>query len=192
MTTPYPGDITRLLQDVSGNKRGAMDELLPLVYDELRALAHRQHLRFSDLKTLNTTAILHEAYLKLVDHDQIDWKGRSHFFCVAARAMRQILLDYVRARNSQKRGGGQVHLSLEEDLLISDEEGDELMALDEALKILEKLNPRQSQIVECRFFGGMTIDETASVLDVSSATVKRDWNVAQAWLYRELRRDISA
>ena len=185
-------DITRLLQDVSSEKRGAIDQLLPLIYNELHQLAHRQHLRFSDLKTLNTTAVVHEAYIKLVDRNHQDWQSRSHFFCVAARAMRQILLDYARKKNSQKRGGGKAHVSTDDAILISDTEAEELVALDEALKRLEQVDPRQSRVVECRFFAGMTIEETAAVLDVSPITVKRDWRVAQAWLFRELQRDLTA
>jgi RNA polymerase sigma factor (TIGR02999 family) len=189
MSTPDQGNVTQILIDLSGDDRTAVDRLLPLIYNELKTLAHRQHLRFSGVETLNTTALVHEAYIKLVDHEHQNWKNRGHFFGVAAQAMRHILVDYVRARNSQKRGGGQAHVPLDEGLIMTDAEADDLLALDDALSSLEKLNPRQSRIVECRFFGGMTIEETAAVLDISTATVKRDWSLAQLWLFKTIQQD---
>ncbi|HET6567257.1 MAG TPA: sigma-70 family RNA polymerase sigma factor [Rhodothermales bacterium] len=187
MNARSPGDVTQLLHEASQNNREAIDRLFPLVYNELRVLARRQHFAFSDVETLNTTALVHEAYLKLVGNEIQDWKDRSHFFGVAASAMRHILLDYVKARKTQKRGGGLPHIPLDDDLILTDTEAEELLALNEALERLEKINPRQGKVVECRFFGGMTVEEAATVLDISPATVKRDWHQAQVWLYRELR-----
>jgi RNA polymerase sigma factor (TIGR02999 family) len=191
--TPPEADITRLLQAARGGDRQALDELFPLVYEELRVLARNQRRRWHGDFTMNATAIVHEAYLKLVDQDAIASESRGHFFAVAAKAMRHILCNYARDRQRLKRGGGVEHVSIEDGLdamppEIPDEHADELSALDAALRRLEKASDRRSQVVECRFFGGMSIEETASALGLSPATVKRDWAMARAWLYREMEK----
>ena len=185
-------DITQLLQEVQGGNREAVDKLLPLVYEQLRTLAHRQRLRWQGEDTLNTTALVHEAYMKLAEGADLDLQSRLHFMRVAARAMRYILLDHAKAKKRQKRGGDKQRVPFDEALAVSEQEADELLALDEALSRLERVSERQSQIVECRFFAGMTIEDTAAVLDVSTATVKRGWTMARTWLYREMNREPSA
>lgn len=192
MSKQPEADITELLQAVQRGDREALSELFPLVYEELRVLAHRQRRRWHGDLTLNTTAIVHEAYIKLVDRSAVGSESRGHFFAVAAKAMRHILCNYARDRQRLKRGGGAAHVPIEDEMDVelidlSDEHADELSALDEALERLEKTNERQSRVVECRFFGGMTIDETAAALELSPATVKRDWTMARAWLYREMQ-----
>ncbi|MCZ6779569.1 MAG: sigma-70 family RNA polymerase sigma factor [Acidobacteria bacterium] len=179
----YKEIITRLLNDLGAGRREAFDELLPLVYDELRRTAHRQLLGEPGNHTINTTALVHEAYLKLVDRRQMGWQNRNHFYAVAAQAMRRILVSYARRRKAEKRGGGAAQVVFDEAFgVFSDERSEELVALDEALEHLEQINPRHARIVECRFFGGLTIEETATALDVSSITVTRDWRMARAWL----------
>lgn len=185
-------EITRLLQDFGGGDRQAINQLLPLVYEQLRDLAHRQRLQWKGEDTLNTTALVHEAYLRLADGAQLDLESRRHFLRIAAKAMRYVLLDHAKAKSRKKRGGDQQRVEYDESLAISEEQADELIALDEALSRLEKINERQSQIVECRFFAGMTIEETASVLGHSTATVKRGWTMARAWLYRDIREGPTA
>jgi RNA polymerase sigma factor (TIGR02999 family) len=183
---PDPPDVTALLLELSGGRQEALDELLPLVYHELRRIAHR-HLRGEDAgHTLNTTALVHEAYLRLVDVRKVQWQDRSHFLAMASRAMRRILVDYARARNREKRGGGAERVSLDQAMEVTGEQADDLMALDEALTKLESINERQCRGVEYRFFGGMTLEEVADVLGVSHGTAKRDWTLARAWLNREL------
>ncbi len=179
--------VTQLLKAAGEGQSDVLDELLPLVYDELRHIAHGQLRRERSSHTLNTTALVHEAYLKLVDQNDVTWKNRAHFYGVAAQAMRRILIDYARTRTRKKRGGKQQRVSLKESLgLFSDEQSEELLALDESLQRLESINPRHGRVVECRFFGGLTIEETAAALDVSTATVSRDWQLARAWLKRDL------
>jgi RNA polymerase sigma factor (TIGR02999 family) len=187
--------MTYLLARLQEGDPEAFDQLFPLVYRELHGLAKSQRRRWSGNDTLNTTGLLHEAYLKLADQQTSDWKDRSHFLAVASRAMRQILMDYAKRRNRAKRGGGYRHVSFEEirEALrapggLTDERLDALGALDASLDRLEAANPRYGRIVECRFFGGMTIKDTAAALDISPATVKRGWSVALAWLYRDLKR----
>jgi RNA polymerase sigma factor (TIGR02999 family) len=186
-------DATRLIAAVSGGDAEAFDDLFALVYDELRGLARAQRRRWEGDHTLNTTVLVHEAYLRLVDQTSPEWRDRAHFMAVAARAMRHILIDYARQRQAQKRGGKSERLSLDEiesSLAGTDpsEARDEaLLALDASLERLARESERQSRIVECRFFGGMTIEETAEAVGVSPATVKRAWTAAQAWLYRDLR-----
>lgn len=189
--------VTRLLALVRDGDRDAFDEVFPLVYDEMRELAHAQRRSTGRDDTLDTTAVVHEAYLRLVNQSSPDWKDRAHFLAVAARAMRHILIDYARRRQAAKRGGTSAHLSLDklESALASpsdpaDARDDALLALEAALTHLEAEHPRQSQIVECRFFGGMTIPETAEALGVSHATVERGWATARAWLYRDLERTL--
>jgi RNA polymerase sigma factor (TIGR02999 family) len=179
------GDVTRLLLEVRDGSPAAFDRLMPLVYHDLRKVAHKQLLR--ERKTaLETTALVHELYLKLVDQADIDWEGRSHFYGIAARAMRQILVDFARKRQTQKRGGGWRRTTLTNRHLGVEVNLDELLALDEALARLGKADERQRQVVEMRFFGGMTVDEIAAVLGVSARMIHRDWIKARAWLYSEL------
>ncbi len=183
---PEPPDVTALLLELSGGRREALDDLLPLVYDELRRLAHR-HLGGERVgHTLNTTALVHEAYVKLVDVQRVEWQDRGHFLAMASRAMRRILVDYARARNRAKRGGGAERVPLDQAIQISDEQAEDLIALDDALSRLEALNERQCRGIEYRFFGGMTLEEVADALGVSHGTAKRDWTLARAWLNREL------
>jgi RNA polymerase sigma factor (TIGR02999 family) len=186
-------DTTRRMARIRSGDAAAVDELFALVYDELRGLARAQRRRWEGDHTLNTTVLVHEAYLRLVDQTSPEWRDRAHFMAVAARAMRHILIDYARQRQAQKRGGARERLSLDEiesSLAGGDpsEARDEaLLALDASLERLARESERQSRIVECRFFGGMTIEETAEAVGVSPATVKRAWTAAQAWLYRDLR-----
>jgi RNA polymerase sigma factor (TIGR02999 family) len=175
--------------------REALDALFPLVYDELSRLAHRQRQRWDGDLTLNTTALVHEAYLKLAAQERIPTESRAHFLAVAARAIRHILCNYARDRRRQKRGGGLPHVALEPatdldaaDLRLSTDRTDALTALDDALRRFEQVAPRQSRVVECRFFGGMSVEDTAAALGVSPRSVKRDWSFARAWLRREMQR----
>jgi RNA polymerase sigma factor (TIGR02999 family) len=181
------GEITRMLKACSGGNREAMDNLVPLVYEELHRQAHRflSHERANH--TLQTTALVHEAYLHLIEQRDVDWQNRAHFFGLAANMMRRILVNYAVNRNRLKRGGADENLSLEEALTVVAEEQDvNLLALDKALNELAELDERQAQIVELRYFSGLSIEETAEVLKISTATVKRDWNMAKAWLHSEL------
>lgn len=180
------GDVTRLLHAVRDGDTDAFDRLLPLVYDELRQLARHELRDERAGHTLDTTALAHEAYLKLADQAQLDWHGRAHFFSIAARAMRQILVDHARKRQAQKRGGDREPTTLTNEHLAWDVSWDELLDLDAALRRLDDVDERLRQVVEYRFFGGMTEDEVADVLDLSTRTVQRDWKKARAWLYREL------
>lgn len=183
-----PETVTELLNDLRDGRREAFDELLPRVYDELRRLAHLQLLGERKAHTLNTTALIHEAYLKLVDYRRMDWQSRAHFYAVAAQAMRHVLVSYARSRNAQKRSGGVVHVAFDEAFgVFSEERTEELLALDEALERLELMDARHARVVECRFFGGLTIEETAETLGVSPVTVARDWRMARAWLMDALR-----
>jgi RNA polymerase sigma factor (TIGR02999 family) len=179
-------DITQALLDLSAGDRAAMDRLLPLVYDHLRSLARRALRRERAGHTLTPTGLVHEAYLKLVQLDRIGWQGRAHFYAVAARAMRQVLVSYARGRKADKRGGGADHVPLDSVLVAAQHRPEQLTALDEALTGLEALSERQARVVECRFFAGMSVEETAEALAISPATVKREWTAARAWLTREL------
>ena len=184
-------DITDLLAGLSGGNRDVVDAILPRVYDELQALAHGQLRRERRDHTLNTTALVHEAYLKLVKQDRVTWQNRAHFFAIASTAMRRILINYAHKRNAEKRGGGQVLATFEDGMGGGREANvEELLALDAALERLGALNERQSRVVEYRFFGGLTHEEIAEVLDVSVPTVGRDWRFARAWLSRELAEDL--
>ena len=180
-------EVTLLLQQLSNGNREAMDKLLPLVYGQLRDMAHRQRINWQGEETLNTTALVHEAYLKLVDQTRLTWKNELHFYAIASRVMRNILIDYARLHRAQKRGGGRPVTSLDNKNIALEERADELLALDEALNRLATFDERLCQMVEYRFFGGLTVEETATLLDVSPRTVKRDWKRAKAWLYSELR-----
>ena len=187
--------VTRLLHEMQAGNRSAVNKLFPLVYEALHARARRHRRNWHGDFTLNTTALVHEAYIKLVDQSQAPWDNRAHFLGVAAKAMRNILVDYSRRRKAEKRGGDAPKLSLEEMKVVdeaftlTEERADTLVALDEALKRLARESPREAQVVECRFFGGMTIAETAGALGISPATVKRSWAIAQAWLYRDMMDD---
>lgn len=178
--------VTRLLDDLRAGRRGALDELLPQVYDELRRIARNQLRNERAGHTLDTVALVHEAYAKLVDYRDQNWENRTHFFAVAAQAMRRVLVSYARRRNREKRGGGVAHVTLgvDERFAAASETdwADEVAALDTALERLEAINPRHARIVECRFFGGLTIEDTAAALDISPVTVTRDWRMARAWL----------
>ncbi len=190
-TTPSPAateEITQLLLAWGQGDQAALERLLPLVYEEMRQIAHHHMRRQRPDHTLQTTALVNEAYLRLVDAQRVQWQNRVHFFALAAQAMRHILVDLARARGNQKRGGGATQVALEEALIVSAERGADVLALDEALQTLAKLNARQSQIVELRYFGGLSEEETAAVLQLSPRTVRRDWSLARAWLYRELKR----
>ena len=187
MSTPSQ-NITKLLVDWRNGDQEALDQLMPLVYEELRRMANHYMRNERKGHTLQTSALVNEAYLRLVDHENIDWQNRSHFFGLAAQAMRRILVDHARSRNYQKRGGNAERVSLDEAANFAEERATELIALDEALQELAKLDPRKSRIVEMRYFGGLTGEETAEVLGISTATVARDWETAKAWLLRELSR----
>ena len=183
------GEVTRLLQDWSDGRREALDQLLPLVYDELRRLAHTYLTRERSDHTLQTTALVHEAYLKLIDQHSVNWQNHGQFFAISAQAMRRILIDSARRRTSVKRGSGGPKISLDEAATVCGEAANEsLLALDMALQELEKVDAEQSKIVELRYFGGLTIEETAEVLKSSPATVKREWTMARAWLYQAHER----
>jgi len=181
------GEVTRLLQDWSIGNRDALDQLLPLVYNELRRLAHSYLKRERPDHTLQTTALVHEAYLRLIDQSQVRFENRAHFFAIAARLMRQILVDDARHRKSAKRGGGMVPIVLDDAANLAQLEAENLLALDEALTLLAAKDRRESEIVELRFFGGLSIEETAEVLNVSPGTVARDWTFARAWLKDEMK-----
>jgi len=180
-------EITGLLIAWRGGDRGALDRLLPLVYEELRRIAHRRLEAERDDHTLGTTGLVHEAYLKLVDQTSAQWADRAQFFAVAARAMRRILVDYARQHRALKRGGERVRISLDDPALPADERAETLVALDDALARLAELDERLSHVVECRFFAGLTEDETAQALAVTARTVRRDWIKAKGWLYQELQ-----
>jgi len=187
MPAPSPKEITQLLVAWSDGDESALAELTPLVYEELRRLAH--HYMSGERKghTLQTTALVNEAYLRLIDWKNVRWQNRAHFFGVSARLMRRILVDFARSRGYQKRGGGANAVELDEAAVIAGEKGTDMVALDEALNALAKLDERQSKVVELKFFGGLSIDEIAEVLKVSEGTVRRDWSLARAWLHREMQ-----
>ena len=190
-------EVTRLLEALQRGDSAALDALFPLVYEELRGVARGQRQRWQGDQTLDTTALVHEAYLKLVDQSRASWESRAHFLATAAKAMRHILINYARERRAQKRGGDQPRLSLQElgehlegTAGFSDDNADLLIALDAALKKLEQVNERQSRIVECRFFGGLTIEETATALGISTASVSRGWALAQVRLFQDIQREL--
>jgi RNA polymerase sigma factor (TIGR02999 family) len=183
-------EITNLLADLSGGNRDVVDAILPRVYDELQALARGQLRGERAGHTLNTTALVHEAYLKLVRQDRVTWQNRAHFFAIAATAMRRILINYAHKRNAEKRGGGEALATFEDGMAPRSTNADELLALDTALAGLAERDERQSKVVEYRFFGGLTHEEIAEVLGVSVPTVGRDWRFARAWLSRELADDL--
>jgi len=185
-TSSPPHEITQLLAEWSEGNQAALDQLYPLVYNELRRLAHGYLRRERKGHTLQTTALINEAYLRLVDQKHVHWANRSHFFGISAQIMRRILIDHARRYDYAKRGGGAQRISLDEAALVAKQRGRTLLLLDEALKSLAKIDPRRSQVVELRYFGGLNNEEIAGVLKISENTVMRDWNMARAWLYQEL------
>lgn len=185
MSTNSP-DITQYLQDWRGGNASALEDVLPFVYNELRIIARRYRSKENTGHTLQTTEIINEAYLKLIDQSGTDWQNRSHFFAVASRVMRNLLVDHARAKNYQKRGNGAEKVDLEEVALFSNENDESIINLHEALERLEKFDERKARIVELRYFGGLSAEETGEVLGVSEITVKREWLKAKAWLYNEL------
>jgi RNA polymerase sigma-70 factor, ECF subfamily len=187
MTFPSQ-EVSQLLRAWSDGDQTALDKLVPLVYDELRRMARHHMDRQQAGHMLQTTALIHEAYLKLIDQKEAHWRNRAHFFGVAAKAMRSILVDYARASHAAKRGGGAVLVSLDEAAVASDERAAELVALDEALEGLAAIDRRKCQVVELRYFGGLSVEETAEFLQVSVETVARDWRLARTWLLRELSK----
>jgi RNA polymerase sigma factor (TIGR02999 family) len=180
------GDLTQLLVQWRAGDRTALDRLMPLVYDELHLIAGRYLSRERPGHTLQSTALVHEAYLRLVDQTRSDWESRTHFFAVAATIIRNILVDHARARQTAKRGGPAPALALDEALAVPNKRDLDLVALDDALTSLSRLDPQQGRIVELRFFGGLSIEETADVLEISPSTVKRDWILAKAWIFRAI------
>ena len=188
MAKPSPEDITGLLLAWGDGDKAALDRVIPMVYQELRRLAHRQMRRERAGDTLQTTALVNEAYLRMVDYERMAPRDRAHFLSIAAQAMRRILIERARSRRSAKRGSGGQQVSFDEAADVSDERAADVLALDEALTQLAAIDPRKSQIVELKYFGGLTIEETAEVLEVSAPTVERDWRTARIWLHREISR----
>ncbi|MBZ5662101.1 MAG: sigma-70 family RNA polymerase sigma factor [Acidobacteriia bacterium] len=186
MTAPSPEQVTQLLKAWSLGQDAALEELAPLVHQELRRLARRYMYGERAGHTLQTTALVNEAYLRLVNSRQVNWQNRAHFFAISAQLMRRILVDYARARGYQKRGGGVPKITLDEAFMRPQGKGRDLMKLDDALKALAEIDPRKGKVVELRFFGGLSVEEAAEVLKVSPDTVLRDWRLAKAWLAREM------
>ncbi len=181
-----PASVTQLLGRWTGGDRAALEALMPMVYDELRRLARSYLGRERPDHTLQSTALVHEAYLRLIEQKNVTWQNRAHFFGIAAQMMRRILVDHARNRQAVKRGSGASKLTLDEGLADTNQREVDLVALDQALHTLSRIDPQQSQIVELRFFGGLSIEDTSEVLKISPATVKRNWAMAKAWLYREM------
>ena len=190
--SPDPQNVTELLIGWSKGDKEALDSLVPLVYDELRRQASR-YLRHERVgHTLQTTALIHEAYLRLVDQKNVHWQNRAHFFGIAAQLMRRILVDHARTKKRAKRGGSNIRVSFNDATAMAQGQDLDIVALDEALERLAEIDEQQSRIVELRFFSGLTVDETAEVLGISPATVKRDWSMAKAWLHREVTREVES
>lgn len=187
MPASSPHEVTRLLLAWSDGDQTALDQLIPLVYGELRRLAKNHRRRERAGQSLQTTALIHEAYLRLIDASQVRLENRRHFFAAASRLMRQVLIDLARERHSRKRGGAAVQISLDDAMVISRQRDTDLLALDESLRALAQFDARKCQVVELRFFGGLSVEETAEALNVSVETVHRDWRLAKAWLVRRLR-----
>lgn len=187
--TPSTHEVTQLLRAWSNGDKDALERLTPLVYDELYRTAHRHMARERVGHTLQATALVNEVYVRLVDAREIAWQDRAHFFAVAARLMRRVLIDFARSRRSSKRGGEWPHVTFDEALMPSGEPRADFLALDEALNALRAIDDRKSQVVELRFFGGLSMEETAEVLNVSQETVKRDWRLAKVWLLREMSQE---
>lgn len=189
MPSPSPNQVTRLLLDWSNGSESALDDLIPLVDRELHRLAHHYMRQERAGHTLQTTALVNEVYLKLVDQKHVHWKNRAHFFALSAQLMRRILVDHARKRNYAKRGGGANKITFDEAMVVSPERGKDLTALNDALERLATIDERKSKVIELRFFGGLSVEETAEVLGVSPLTVKRDWSMAKAWLYNSLSNE---
>lgn len=189
MSTALPHEVTQLLLDLSNGNQEAFDRLVPLVDRELHRLAHHYMRRENAGHTLQTSALVNEAYLKLIDQKHVHWKNRAHFFALSAQLMRRILVDHARERKYAKRGGGAQRVSFDEALVVSPQKGPDLIALDEALSKLTSIDPRKGKVVELRFFGGLSVDETAEALAISPATVNREWSMAKAWLYNSLNNE---
>ena len=187
--TASPHEVTQLLLDWSSGNQAALDRLMPLVDRELNRLAHHYMRRENPGHTLQTTALVNEAYLKLIDQKNVQWKNRAHFFALAAQLMRRILVDHARSRKYAKRGGGAHKVSLDEAMIGSPQRGQDLIALDEALSRLAAIDPRKGKVVELRFFGGLSVEETAEALQISPVTVMREWSMAKAWLYNSLNNE---
>jgi RNA polymerase sigma factor (TIGR02999 family) len=185
---PRQGEVSELLADWSKGDEAARDELIPLIYDELRRLAGYHMARERSGHSLQATALVNEAYLRLIDQRKVHWQGRAHFFALASRMMRRILVDSARKRRYAKRGGGQAQVSLDEAMIVGQEGTPDMIALDDALDRLAAIDPRKSQVVELRYFGGLNMEEIAEVLKVSAITVRRDWSTAKAWLYRAINQ----
>jgi len=190
MPTPSPQEVTRLLADWGKGDRSALDKLFPLIHSELRRIAQRQMSQERPGHTLQATALVNEAYLKLAGQQEFDWQNRAHFFAVCAQVMRHILIDHARAHARDKRGGGAIQVSLNEAFAVAEDQAAHFIALDEALRVLERLDPQKGKIVELRYFGGLSIEEAAEVLNISPRTVRREWQRAKAWLYRLMTEGI--
>ena len=186
--SPGPAAITRLLVGWRGGDQAALEQLIPLVHDELRRLARRHMAHERVGHTLQATALVNEAFVRLIDVQQVKWQDRAHFFAMSSRLMRRILVDFARSKGYQKRGGGAQKVSLDEALVVTNEAGHDLVGLDDALNALAAFDSRKAQVVEMRFFGGLSVEETAEALKVSVDTVMRDWKLAKAWLLRELKQ----
>jgi len=187
---PSPDEVTQLLLEWSNGSHEALDKLMPLVDSELRRLAHHYMRRESPGHTLQTTALVNEAYLKLVDQRHVHWKNRAHFFALSAKLMRRILVDHARKRRHAKRGGDVLKISFDEAVVVLQENRADLIALDDALEKLATIDPRKSKVIELRFFGGLSVDETSEALHISAVTVMREWRMARAWLYNSLRNEV--
>jgi RNA polymerase sigma-70 factor, ECF subfamily len=187
MTVRTPQEVTRLLHAWRDGDTSALDELMPLVYDELHRLAHHYMTGEKGGHLLQTSALVNEAYLQLIDARQVHWQDRAHFFAISARLMRQILVHFARSRDAQKRGGQYRRVSLAESAIMASHGDADLLELDDALRALAEIDPRKAEVVELRFFGGLSLEETAEVLKSSVNIVWRDWDVAKSWLYREMR-----
>ena len=188
MPSPSHQEVSRLLRAWADGDQDALEQLTPIIYEELRRLARYYMSRERTGHILQTTALVNEAYLRLVDCNRMKWQDRAHFFAVSAQMMRRILVDYAR-RNNKKRGAGHQHVSIEEASMVTPQPSQDLVALDDALDSLSQFDPRKAKVIELRFFGGLSVEETAEVLKISSITVIRDWNTARTWLYRELKGD---
>lgn len=186
--SPGPAAITRLLVDWRGGDQAALEQLIPLVHDELRRLARRHMAHERVGHTLQATALVNEAFVRLIDVRQVKWQDRTHFFAMSSRLMRRILVDFARSKGYQKRGGDVQKVSFDEALVVTTEPGQDLVALDDALNALAAFDSRKAQVIEMRFFGGLSVEETAEALNVSVDTVMRDWKLAKAWLLRELKQ----
>ena len=186
MTAPSPRDVTQLLKAWNNGEQAALEQLMPLVYNELHRLAHRFMGRERNAHTLQSTALVHEAYGRLIDLKSVSWQNRAHFFAVSAQLMRRILVDYARSRSYSKRGGEWRQVPLNEAVAVFQDRRTDIVALDDALRTLADIDPRKARVVEMRFFGGLSIKETAEVLNVSQETVLRDWRLAKVWLLRQL------